>query len=144
MEEEKSPIEFYTKEEIEKIINDKVRLYYADTGVEEVIVREEDIADFIMKVDEIYQDTENLKFIKVGAKTFEPSLTTYGCYLNKADPELRDKIIDRLTTLQTTDTPIKDFKIIDEDDYEKVESYLDVRDKTKSENDLNITDKEAR
>ena len=135
MEEEKSPIEFYTKEEIEKIINDKVPLYYADTGVEEVIVREEDIADFIMKVDEIYQDTENMKFIKVGAETYEPSLTTYG---------LRDKIIDRLTTLQTTDTPIKDFKIIDEDDYDKVESYLGVRDKNKSENDLNITDKEAR
>ena len=129
MEEEKSPIEFYTKEEIEKIINDKVPLYYADTG---------------MKVDEIYQDTENMKFIKVGAETYEPSLTTYGCYLNKANPELRDKIIDRLTTLQTTDTPIKDFKIIDEDDYDKVESYLGVRDKNKSENDLNITDKEAR
>ena len=61
MEEEKSPIEFYTKEEIEKIINDKVPLYYADTGVEEVIVKEEDIPDFIMKVDEIYQDTELLK-----------------------------------------------------------------------------------
>ena len=130
MEEEKSPIEFDTKEEIEKIINDKVPLYYADTGVEEVIVREEDIADFIMKVDEIYQDTENMKFIKkLEQKLTRPSLTTYGCYLNKANLELRDKIIDRLTTLGTTDTPIKDFKIIDEDDYDKVESYLGVRDK---------------
>lgn len=144
MEEEKSPIEFYTKEEIEKIINDKVPLYYADTGVEEVIVKEEDIPDFIMKVDEIYQDTANMKFIKVEGETFEPSLTTYGCYLNKANPELRDKIIDRLTTLQTTDTPIKDFKIIDENDYEKVESYLGVGDKTKPDIDLNLTNKEAR
>ena len=144
MEEEKSPIEFYTKEEIEKIINDKVPLYYADTGVEEVIVKEEDIPDFIMKVDKIYQGTANMKFIKVGEEIFEPSLTTYGCYLNKANPVLRDKIIDRLTTLQTTDTPIKDFKIIDENDYDKVESYLGVGDKTKTDIDLNLTNKEAR
>ena len=97
-----------------------------------------------MKVDEIYQDTANMKFIKVEGETFEPSLTTYGCYLNKANPELRDKIIDRLTTLQTTDTPIKDFKIIDENDYEKVESYLGVGDKIKPDIDLNLTNKEAR
>jgi len=125
MEQEENVIKFYEEKDIRKIIKSKESLYYADDGMYEVIVREQDIPDFIVKANELGGETENLKFYKVGDNTMEPKLTTIGRFLDKADPDLRAKIIDRLVALQTGENPVSDFKVIDEDLYEKAQSKLE-------------------
>jgi len=125
MKKEENSILFYKESEIKKVIKSADNLYYADDGIAEVIVREQDIADFIMKANEITGQTSNLKFYKMHNTDYVPVLTTMGCYLDKAEPNLRAKIIDRLVLLQTTDEKIKDFKVIDEDIFEKVESSIE-------------------
>lgn len=121
-------MEFLNKEqsekEIKKMIKSKENLYYADNGIDEVIIREQDIPDFIIKVNEISGENLNLKFYKMNNKTFEPVLTTMGRFLDKAEASLREKIIDRLVLLQTTDEPVKNFKVIDEDMFEKVKNSI--------------------
>ena len=125
MEQEENVIKYYEEMDIRKIIKSKESLYYVDDGMYEVIVREQDIPDYIVKANELAGETENLKFYKVGKNTMEPELTTIGRFLDKANPVLRDKIIDRLIPLQTGEKPVKDFKVIDEDMFEKVESKLE-------------------
>ena len=128
--EQEDVIKFYEEKDIKKIIKSKETLYYADDGMYEVIVREQDIPDYIVKANELGGETENLKFYKVGENTMDPKLTTIGRFLDRADSELREKIIDRLVALQTGEKSVKDFKVIDEDMFEKVESKLE---KIKSE-----------
>ena len=125
MEQEENVIKFYEEMDIRKIIKSKESLYYADDGMYEVIVREQDIPDYIVKANELGGETENLKFYKVGENTMEPKLTTIGRFLDKADTDLRAKIIDRLVTLQTGENPVSDFKVIDEDMYERAQSKLE-------------------
>ena len=125
MEQEENVIKFYEEMDIRKIIKSKESLYFADDGMYEVIVREKDIPDFIVKANELVGETENFKFYKVGENTMEPKLTTIGRFLDKADTDLRAKIIDRLVTLQTGENPVSDFKVIDEDMYERAQSKLE-------------------
>lgn len=49
-----------------------------------------------------------------------PVITTYGCFLNKANPVFREEMIDRLVLLQTTDEKAKDIKIFDTDLFNKM------------------------
>ena len=118
--EEKQELKFYSESEIEKILDNKTPLYYADDGIDEVIIKEEDIPDFIIKVNEIEDYNANLKFYKVNSFNLDPVLTTIGCFLDRAEPELRTKIIDRLVALQTGEKEPKDFKCIIEDMMENV------------------------
>lgn len=117
-------IQFYDEKEIKKIIKSKENLYYADDGLNEVIVREKDIPDFIVKTNLISGLTSNLKFYKMNNSVYEPVITTIGYFLDRAEPSLREKIIDRLVLLQTTDEPVKDFKVINEDIFKKVNSDI--------------------
>lgn len=121
---EENEIKFYDVNEIKKIIKSKENLYFADDGIDEVIVREQDIPDFIMKANEISGECSNLKFYKMNNETYEPVLTTMGRFLDKANPFLREKIIDRLVLLQTTDASVKDFKVIDEYSFEKAQKAI--------------------
>ena len=41
-------------------------------------------------------------------------LDTFGIFLNKCDPKVREDIIDRLVMLQIGEAEVKDYKIIDE------------------------------
>lgn len=122
---EETKIKFYDEKEIEEIINSNEQLYYADDGIDEVIVREQDIPDFIMLVNKIEGYDASLKFYKKGAMTMNPSLTTIGPFLDKADLDLREKIIDRLVLLQQFEVEPKDIKVIIEDMYEKVEEDME-------------------
>ncbi|MBO6195369.1 MAG: hypothetical protein J6O56_03360 [Bacilli bacterium] len=84
----------------------------------------EDIPDFIVDVNEKF-GSKDLKIIEYGAGSLEPIITTYGMFLNKCDPEVRSDIIDRLVQLQTEEIEIKDYKVMNEDDYEYVyENYI--------------------
>jgi len=121
---EVNQINFNDEKEIKKILKSKDKLYYADDGIDEVIVREQDIPDFIIKANEITGECSNLKFYAMNSEEYKPVLTTIGSFLDKADPVLRAKIIDRLVLLQTTEEPTKDFKVIDEYMFEKVQDSI--------------------
>ena len=133
---------FYSEDEIRKLIELKTELYYADDGVDEVIIKLEDIPDFIVEYNRKYE-VRDLKFMKLNKGVFEYDITTYGEYLNKINPELREKIIDRLVALQTNEVEPKKFKLINEDIYEYVESKIE-QEKEQKKSKSNKKNREAR
>ena len=122
--EKEQEFEFYSEEEVKKIIKNKEELFFADDGIDEVVVRFKDIPDFIVDVN-LKFDSKNLKFYKVGKGEYTPDITTIGFFLDKVKPEIREKIIDRLVKLQTGEIEPKKYKLIDENTYEKVTNRLE-------------------
>ncbi len=50
--------------------------------------------------------------------------STFGSFLNKCDPKVREDIIDRLIKLQQYEIKTKDIKIIDEDILDEIKEEL--------------------
>ena len=111
-------MKFYSKEQIKKILETKERLIYVDDGKNEVIIKYKDIADFIVDYNDKFGQT-NLRFFEYGAETLMPIITTFGSFLNYCNRDVRKDIIDRLVYLQQGGK-IKQYKIIDESDFEDV------------------------
>ena len=128
---EEFKVEFYTEQEIKDLIKSKAELYYVDDGVDEAIIKFEDIPDFIIDYNRNLE-IRDLKFFRVGKKNYEPDITTYGEFLNTINPDLRERIINRLVALQKNEISIKKYKIIDEDLYSKVETKIEEK-KTKKQ-----------
>ena len=124
MSEKEFEIRFYTEDEIKELIETNEELYYVDDGVDEAIIRFEDIPDFIVDYNRNLE-VRDLKFYRVGKDVYEPDITTYGEFLNTIKEDLRERMIDRLVALQTNESSIKKYKIIDEDLYSKVEAKLE-------------------
>lgn len=118
--EDEFQVRFYDEDEIRDLIKSNAELFYVDDGVDEAIIKFEDIPDFIVDYNRNFEMT-NLKFFKVGKGVYEPDITTIGEYLDKINPDLRKRMIDRLIALQTNESEIKKYKIIDEDVYANVE-----------------------
>lgn len=115
---------FYTEDEIKDLIKNKAELYYVDDGMEEAIIKFDDIPDFIVDYNRNLQ-MRDLKFFKVDKDVYEPDITTIGEFLNRINPDLRERMIDRLVALQRNEIEIKDYKIIDENLYEEVEEKIE-------------------
>ena len=128
---EEFKVEFYTEQEIKDLIKSKAELYYVDDGVDEAMIKFEDIPDFIIDYNRNLE-MRDLKFFRVGKKNYEPDITTYGEFLNTINPDLRERMINRLVALQKNETAIKKYKIIDEDLYSKVETKIE-QEKTKKQ-----------
>ncbi len=124
MSEKEFEVRFYSEDEIKKLIKTNEELYYVDDGVDEAIIRFEDIPDFIVDYNRNLE-VRDLKFYRVGKDVYEPDITTYGEFLNTIKEDLRERMIDRLVALQTNEASIKKYKIIDEDLYSKVEANLE-------------------
>ena len=124
MSEKEFEVRFYTEDEINELIETNEELYYVDDGVDEAIIRFEDIPDFIVDYNRNLE-VRDLKFYRVGKDVYEPDITTYGEFLNTIKEDLRERMIDRLVALQTNESSIKKYKIIDEDLYSKVEAKLE-------------------
>ena len=124
MSEKEFEVRFYSEDEIKKLIKTNEELYYVDDGVDEAIIRFEDIPDFIVDYNRNLE-VRDLEFYKVGKDVYEPDITTYGEFLNTIKEDLRERIIDRLIALQTNEASINKYKIIDEDLYSKVEANLE-------------------
>ena len=118
--EDEFQVRFYDEDEIRDLIKSNAELFYVDDGVDEAIIKFEDIPDFIVDYNRNFE-MRNLKFFKVGKGVYEPDITTMGEYLDKINPDLRERMIDRLIALQTNESEIKKYKIIDEDVYANVE-----------------------
>ena len=106
---------FYEIDEIIKLLQSKERLVYVDDGIEEAVIRYKDLPDFIVD----YNEKCGLKEIKVydyeNPNMDKPLLDTFGVFLNKCEPKVREDIIYRLVMLQRGEIEVKDYKIIDED-----------------------------
>lgn len=103
----------YNKDEIKELLNSNERLVYIDTGSEEIVSKYDDLPDIIVDINDKIGST-NLTVMEFD----NPSkilLTTFGPFLNKCDPNVREDIIDRLNNLQQGIEEIKDYKVIDED-----------------------------
>ena len=132
--EEKEPqFKFYSDEEIRKIIKSKEKLYFADDGIDEVIIKAKDIPDFIVDVN-IKCGSTDFKFYRVGNDVYEPEITTIGMFLDKIKPEIREKIINRLVKLQTGEIEPKDYKLIDEDQFEDIRKKMEQEKSEKKQN----------
>lgn len=129
-------VEFYTEEEIKELIRTKAELYYVDDGIDEAIIKLEDIPDFIVDYNRNLE-MRDLKFFSVSKEDYEPDIITYGEFLNKIDPLIREKIIDRLIALQTNEAEISRYKIIDEEVYSKVRHELE-NEKTKKQKNKGV------
>lgn len=101
----------YTKSELLKILKED-GILFADTNLgDKYIIKKNDIADFIMLESERTGHTAEMKFFMPGIAA--PVITTFGCFLNKANSVFREEIIDRLVLLQTTDKKPRDIKVFD-------------------------------
>ena len=108
-------LNFYTIDEIGKLIKERdiERLVFVDTGVEEVLARYRDLPDIIVDFFNKYQFPDLTVY---DFKTDEKLLTTFGPFLNKCKPEVREEIIERLIGLQREEIEVKDYKVINIED----------------------------
>ena len=124
MEDNSNKLQFYDEKEIRNIITNKEELYFADNGIDEVIIKFDDIPDFIVDINR-KQGVVDLKFYKMGNNLYQPDITTMGEYLDKVKPEIREKIIDRLVKLQTGEIEPKEYKLIDENEFDDIKIEME-------------------
>lgn len=121
---------FYKVDEIVKILKNKERLVYVDDGFDEVIIKYDDIPDFIVDINRRIGKCD-LKFFDYNNPSIEPIISCYGEFLNKCDLKAREDIIDRLVGLQTNELSIKDYKVIDEYTIETAKNQIEKNKKAK-------------
>ncbi len=118
----------YSKKEFLKILDEDGILFVETSLGNRCIIKKSDIADFIMLESTKTGHTADMSFFMPGISG--PVITTFGCFLNKANPVFREEIIDRLVLLQTTDTEPKNIKVFDTD------TFFDMVDNNEISNDI--------
>ena len=114
-------ISFYDENEVRKIIESKEKYVYVDDGMTEVIIKKEDIPDYI-----VYINREcGLTDLKMFDSDGQQILNTLGGFLDKCNPIIREEIIDRLVNLQTGEEKLKEVKTIDEYMWEKLTNEIE-------------------
>ena len=114
-------ISFYDENEVRKIIESKEKYVYVDDGMTEVIIKKEDIPDYI-----VYINREcGLTDLKMFDSDGQQILNTLGGFLDKCNPIIREEIIDRLVNLQTGEEEPKEVKTIDEYMWEKLTNEIE-------------------
>ena len=109
----KDKLHICTQDEIAEIYYSDERKVFVDTGIDEFIALYKNIPDIIVDL--------NRKLGSVDLKIFdfetaEEIITTYGHFLNKANSDVREDIIERLVKLQNNEEEINEYMVIDEAD----------------------------
>ena len=117
---------FYTKEEAKKLIEQarNEKLVYIDTGVDEVVARYKDLPDIIVDIYDIFSFPELYVYDFLNG---EQLLTTFGPFLNKCKPNVREDIIERLVGLQREEIKVKEYKLIDFEDLSEEDYFQEER-----------------
>ena len=118
----------YSKKEFLKILDEDGILFVETSLGNRCIIKKSDIADFIMLESTKTGHTADMSFFMPGISG--PVITTFGCFLNKANPVFREEIIDRLVLLQTTYTEPTNIKVFDTD------TFFDMVDNNEISNDI--------
>ncbi len=124
--------EFYTREEMADIGKNKGFFFIETSNGDNFIIAKDDLADFIvLEATRCVQSVDMEVFVPNPEKD-TPIITTYGWFLNKANPVLRNEIIDRLVKLQTNKAVPRNVKIFDNDIFLEmnVEDFGDEKGKT--------------
>lgn len=108
----------YTKNELLKILKNDGILFVKTSLGDRYIIKKNDLADFIILEAQRTGHTAEMLFFMPGIAG--AVITTYGCFLNKANPILREEIINRLVLLQTTDKKPRNVKVFDTDTFYKM------------------------
>ena len=107
----------YTKKQMLNIIqNDAFLLVETNLG-DNYIIKKQDLSDFIVLEALRTGHIAELKIYVPGID--EPVITTFGWFSNKANPILREEIIERLILLQTTNIKPQRVKIFDNEEFIK-------------------------
>ena len=114
-------ISFYDENEVRKIIESKEKYVYVDDGMTEVIIKKEDIPDYIVYINRECGITDLKMFDSDGQQI----LNTLGEFLDKCNPIIREEIIDRLVNIQTGEEELKEVKTIDEYMWEKLTNEIE-------------------
>lgn len=102
----------YNKKEMIDIIKN-YGIVFVDTNLgDHYIIKKADLAYFIMLEAE---RTGHVAEMECSMPVIGDVISTFGCFLNKANPILRKEIIKRLVLLQTTDERPKNVKVFDLD-----------------------------
>ena len=102
----------YTKEEMIDIAKSK-GFYFVETSNDDYFeIAKDDLADFIIQETERCGHNVEIS-VYTPYKEDEPVLTTYGWFLDRIKPKLREEIIDRLVELQTGEKEPNDVKVFD-------------------------------
>ena len=125
MNENQGLLKQYNEEEIKQLLNSDVKLVYIDNGSEEIVARYEDLPDIIVDINDKLGSTDLKVYSFDNPLIDNPILTTFGPFLNKCDPNVRQDIIDRLAGLQMGDLEVKEYKVIDEDMLDDVRSAME-------------------
>ena len=113
----------FSEKEEDKIMED-----YQFYSVEEVM---KILTDVIVDINTKSGMTD-LKIYDYQNPSMTPLATTMGIFLDKCNPDLREKIIDRLIKLQQGEIEVKDYKMIDEYILEEARDKLEQEKKTKA------------
>lgn len=124
----------YSKKEFLKILDEDGILFVETSLGNKCIIKKSDIADFIMLESTKTGHTADMSFFMPGISG--PVITTFGCFLNKANPVFREEIIDRLVLLQTTDTEPKNIKVFDTNTFFNMVDNNEIRNDIKNFNKL--------
>lgn len=109
----------YTRDEMMDIIENKGYYYIETSNGGEFQIAKDDLADFIILEDRRCGHGIEIE-VYIPGDFLNPILTTYGCYLNRVNPKLREEIIDRLVKLQTYEEEPKTVKIFNIDIYNEM------------------------
>ena len=101
----------YTKNELLKILKEDGILFVETNLGDKYIIKKDDLADFIILEAQRTGHAVEMSFFMPGISGVV--MSTYGWFLNKANPVLREEIIDRLVLLQTTEKEPKKVKVFD-------------------------------
>ena len=123
---------FYTREEMAEIGKNKGFLFIETSNGDDFIISKEDLVDFIVQEARRCGHSVDMEVYVPNADIDKPILTTYGWYLNKANPVLRSEIIDRLVKMQTNKAVPRDVKIFDNEIFSEMnlEEFGDEEGKT--------------
>ena len=114
-------IKYYDENEVKQIIERKEKYVYVDDGMTEVIIKKDDIPDYI-----VYINREcGLTDLKMFDSDGQQILNTLGEFLDRCNPIIREEIIDRLVNLQTGEEELKEVKTIDEYMWENLKNELE-------------------
>ena len=108
---EKFNYKMYPKSQMLNIIKNDAFLFIDTNLGEHYIIKKQDLADFIILETLRTKHFAEIQVYMPGIE--EPVITTFGWFLNKANPLLREEIIKRLVLLQTTNIKPKKVRIFD-------------------------------
>ena len=130
---DESKIKYYKEKEVRDMLLKKEKLVYVDDGMTEVMIKKEDIPDYIVMIN-MECGLTDLKIIDT-SQSWYPLIQTMGIFLDTCEPKTRENIIERLIKLQTFEEKYKKVKSIDPEMVEYLKEEMGIEDEEEEEDE---------